>query len=122
MLQIVVAANPNDAKAIASRGWINGRLGQQLIDAGKAAEAQKQLAFSRALLDSAVQIDPAYLPARVYRSFVALAQNLPKDADADLKVYESASDQPIELQLLVTREQTARGHRRGPEEVIKLRW
>ena len=76
-------------------------LGQQLIDAGKPTEGQQQLAFSRQLLDTAVQLDPSYLYARVYRSFVALAQNQPKDADADLKVYEAASDQPLDLQLLV---------------------
>ena len=37
----------------------------------------------------------------MYRAFVALAQNLPKDADADLKVYETAKDQPVDMQLLV---------------------
>jgi hypothetical protein len=26
---------------------------------------------------------------------------LPKDADADLKVYETATDQPVDMQLLV---------------------
>jgi hypothetical protein len=86
---------------MATRGWINGRLGQELIDAGKATEGQQQLVVGRQLLDTAVQLDPTYLPARVYRSFVALAQNLPKDADADLKVFETAADQPIELQLLI---------------------
>ena len=102
LLELVVAANPNDAKAIATRGWINGRVGQQLIDSGKAAEGQKQLATSRQMLDTAVGLDPTYLPARVYRAFVALAQNLPKDADADLKVYETAKDQPVDMQLLVS--------------------
>ena len=101
LLQMIITANPKDAKAIATRGWINGRLGQQLIDSGKPTEGQQQLVFSRQLLDTAVQLDPNYLYARVYRSFVALAQNLPKDADADLKVYETAPDQPIDLQLLV---------------------
>ena len=101
LLELVVAANPNDAKAIATRGWINGRVGQQLIDSGKAAEGQKQFATSRQMLDTAVGLDPTYLPARVYRAFVALAQNLPKDADADLKVYETAKDQPVDMQLLV---------------------
>lgn len=101
LLELVVAANPTDAKAIATRGWINGRVGQQLIDSGKAADGQKQLATSRQMLDTAVGLDPAYLPARVYRAFVALAQNLPKDADADLKVYETAKDQPVDMQLLV---------------------
>jgi tetratricopeptide (TPR) repeat protein len=101
LLQMLLAANPKDAKAMATRGWINGRLGQELIDAGKATEGQQQLVVGRQLLDTAVQLDPTYLPARVYRSFVALAQNLPKDADADLKVFETAADQPIELQLLI---------------------
>ena len=102
LLELVVAANPNDAKALATRGWINGRVGQQLIDSGKAAEGQKQFATSRQMLDTAVGLDPTYLPARVYRAFVALAQNLPKDADADLKVYETAKDQPVDMQLLVS--------------------
>jgi len=102
LLELVVAANPNDAKAIATRGWINGRVGQQLIDSGKAADGQKQLVTSRQMLDTAVGLDPTYLPARVYRAFVALAQNLPKDADADLKVYETAKDQPVDMQLLVS--------------------
>jgi hypothetical protein len=97
-----LAANPNDVKAISTRGWINGRVGQQLIDAGKAADGQKQLVAGRQLLDTAVQLDPQYLHARVYRAFVALAQSLPKDADADLKVYETASAQPVDLQLLVS--------------------
>jgi tetratricopeptide (TPR) repeat protein len=101
LLDLVMTANPNDAKAIATRGWINGRVGQQLIDAGKAADGQTQLVAGRQLLDKAVQLDPKYLPARVYRAFVALAQNLPKDADADLKVYETATDQPVAMQLLV---------------------
>jgi hypothetical protein len=101
LLDLVLAANGNDVKALATRGWINGRLGQQLIDSGKATEGQQQLVVGRRLLDTAVQLDPTYLPARVYRSFVALAQNLPKDADADLKVFETASDQPIDMQLLV---------------------
>jgi len=101
LLELVLAANPNDAKAIATRGWINGRVGQQLIDSGKAADGQKQLVTSRQMLDTAVGLDPTYLPARVYRAFVALAQNLPKDADADLKVYETAKDQPVDMQLLV---------------------
>jgi tetratricopeptide (TPR) repeat protein len=101
LLQMVLTANPKDAKATASRGWINGRLGQQLLDAGKPTEGQQQLAFARQLLDTAVQLDPTYLYARVYRAFVALAQNQPKDADVDLKIYEAASDQPLDLQLLV---------------------
>ena len=102
LLTLLLAANPNDVKAISTRGWINGRVGQQLIDAGKAADGQKQLVAGRQLLDTAVQLDPQYLHARVYRAFVALAQSLPKDADADLKVYETASAQPVDLQLLVS--------------------
>ena len=39
LLDLVMTANPNDAKAISTRGWINGRVGQQLIDAGKAADS-----------------------------------------------------------------------------------
>jgi tetratricopeptide (TPR) repeat protein len=115
LLQMVLAANPKDAKALATRGWINGRLGQQLIDAGKTTEGQQQLVVARQLLDTAVQLDPAYLPARVYRSFVAWAQNLPKDADADLKVFETASDQPIDMQQLV--EQT--GLRGAIDDALK---
>jgi tetratricopeptide (TPR) repeat protein len=99
---VVLAANPNDAKALATRGWITGRVGQQLLDAGKTAEGREQITRSRDTLNTAVGLDPTYLPARVYRAFVALAQNLPKDADADLKTYESAPDQPVELQMLVS--------------------
>ena len=102
LLQMVLAADPNSAAAHASRGWINGRLSQQLIDSGNASLGQQQLVTSRQMLDRALELDPSYLPARVYRSFVALAQNLPKDADADLKVFESAKDQPIDLQMLVS--------------------
>jgi Tfp pilus assembly protein PilF len=102
LLQMVLTVTPNDAKAHASRGWINGRLSQQLIDTGNTALGQKQLVTSRDMLNRAVELDPAYLPARVYRAFVALAQNLPKDADADLKIYESAKDQPIDMQMLVS--------------------
>jgi tetratricopeptide (TPR) repeat protein len=101
LLDILLVANANDAKAMATRGWINGRIGQQLIDSGKAEEGRKQLAAGRKWLDDAVGLDPNYLPARVYRAFVALAQNLPKDADADLKVYEASKDQPVDMQLLV---------------------
>jgi tetratricopeptide (TPR) repeat protein len=101
LLDLVLATNPKDVRAISTRGWINGRIGQQLLDAGKAPDGQKQLLTSRQMLDTAVQLDPAYLPARVYRAFVALAQNLPKDADADLKIYEAAKEQPVDLQLLV---------------------
>ncbi|HUP71520.1 MAG TPA: hypothetical protein VM282_00590 [Acidimicrobiales bacterium] len=101
LLDRVLGATPNDATVIATRGWITGRLGQQLLDAGKVPEGQQQLATSRAALDMAVRLDPAYLPARVYRSFVALAQSRPHDADADLKIYENAKDQPIALQMLV---------------------
>lgn len=102
LLQVVLTVDPKDAKAIASRGWINGRLSQQLIDAGNTTLGSDQLAKSRVMLNEAVGLDPTYLPARVYRAFVALAQNLPKDADADLKVYEAAKDQPVELQMLVS--------------------
>ncbi|MEO8693234.1 MAG: tetratricopeptide repeat protein [Acidimicrobiales bacterium] len=101
LLDLLLVADAKDAKALATRGWINGRIGQQLIDSGKAEDGRKQLAAGRKWLDDAVGLDPNYLPARVYRAFVALAQNLPKDADADLKVYEAAKDQPVDLQLLV---------------------
>jgi tetratricopeptide (TPR) repeat protein len=102
LLDLVLGDSRNDAKALATRGWISGRVGQQFIDSGKAAEGERQLVLGRDDLNRAVALDPAYLPARVYRSFVALAQNLPKDADADLKVYEAAKDQPIDLQILVS--------------------
>jgi hypothetical protein len=115
LLELLLAANPNDAKALATRGWINGRVGQQLIDAGRAAEGQKQLSDGRKLLDTSIQLDPAYLHARIYRAFVALAQNLPKDADADLKVYETASPQPVDLQQLVAES----GLRAAIDEALK---
>jgi tetratricopeptide (TPR) repeat protein len=102
LLDMVLAANPADAKALATRGWITGRVGQQFLDAGKVTEGQQQLAASRQTLDSAVKLDPTYLPARVYRAFVALAQNRPAEADADLEVYETAPDQPVDLQMLVS--------------------
>jgi hypothetical protein len=102
LLDRVLGAAPDNASVIATRGWITGRLGQQLVDAGKVAEGQQQLVTSRAALDMAVRLDPAYLHARVYRAFVLLAQNLPKDADADLDAYEAASAQPVDLQLLVS--------------------
>lgn len=102
LLDLVLAGNAKDVGALSTRGWITGRLGQQLLDSGKATEGQSQLTKSRKELDSAVALDPSYLPARVYRSFVALAQNLPTDADADLDVFESAKDQPIDLQILVS--------------------
>jgi tetratricopeptide (TPR) repeat protein len=106
---------PNDPKVIATRAWITGRLGQQLLDAGKQTEGQQYLGASRKDLDTAVTRDPNYLPARVYRSFVALAQNLPKDADADLKVFEAAKEQPVELQMLVSQS----GLRKAIDDALK---
>ena len=102
LLDLVLGSSRNDAKALATRGWITGRVGQQFLDSGKATEGQRQLVLSRDDLNRAVELDPTYLPARVYRAFVALAQNLPKDADADLEVFESAKDQPIDMQILVS--------------------
>ncbi|MEO5838903.1 MAG: tetratricopeptide repeat protein [Acidimicrobiales bacterium] len=101
LLDLVLVSNANDVKALATRGWINGRIGQQLIDSGKSVEGKQQLAIGRDGLDTAVRLDPKYLPARVYRAFVALAQNSPTDADVDLRVYEAAPDKPVDMQLLV---------------------
>ncbi len=101
LLEIVLTANKSDFKALATEGWIIARSGQQLIDSGATANGQQLLTQGRSILDQSIKLDATYLPARVYRAFVALAQGESADADADLKVFETAKDKPIDLQMLV---------------------
>jgi hypothetical protein len=103
LLEIVLTANKTDFKALATEGWIIARSGQQLIDSGATSNGQQLLGQGRLILDQSVKLDATYLPARVYRAFVALAQGKSSDADADLKVFEAAKDKPVDLQILVDR-------------------
>lgn len=97
LLTTVIDAAPRDGKARASFGWILGRSSQ-----GVPPEQSAQLLDrARKELDLAIQIDASYPYARVYRSFVAFAQNKPADAESDLQAFDALSDKPRDLLALI---------------------
>lgn len=102
LFDVLLKHNPRDHETLAERGWVLGRTAQSVLDAGgdKARVAQL-LESARKSLDQAVTIDPTYPYARVYRAFVAFAQGLKAEADADLKVFDGLGNRPPELVELV---------------------
>jgi tetratricopeptide (TPR) repeat protein len=98
---VVLAADPSDAAARASLGWVFGRSAIS-IDPTLAAAQAKQL-IDRALreLDRAVQLDASLPQARVYRAFVLQQLGRNVDAAADLNAFDTGADKPPALVELI---------------------
>lgn len=102
LFDVLLKHNPRDHETLAERGWVLGRTAQSVLDAGgDKTRATQLLESARRSLDQAVEIDPTYPNARVYRAFVAFAQGSKADADADLRVFDGLPNRPPELVELV---------------------
>lgn len=95
LYDLVIAADPNNARAHASRGWALARAGvnakqQELVDAAMAS------------FDRALQADPQNAAAHVYRSFTLLfGLDRAADAQAELAKFDALPDKPADLVQLV---------------------
>lgn len=98
---VVLVADPADAAARASLGWIFGRSAIS-VDPTLAAPQAKQL-IDRALreLDRAVQLDASLPQARVYRAFVLQQLGRNVEAAADLTAFDRGVDKPAALLELI---------------------
>ena len=83
-------SRPDDAEALAGRGWLVARTGDpELLEAGIAH------------LDRALELDPAYPFALVYRAFARYQQDDPESARADLAAFDAGQNRPAELVRLI---------------------
>jgi tetratricopeptide (TPR) repeat protein len=95
LLDVLVRADPTDARSVAYRAWVLARVGV----------AQKQpsvLAVAVADLDKVLKNDPSYAPALVFRSFTlhfGLARSV--DAKADLAAFDALATKPADLVALI---------------------
>ena len=83
-------SRPDDAEALTGRGWLVARTGDpELLEAGIAH------------LDRALELDPAYPFALVYRAFARYQQDDPEAARADLAAFDAGQNRPAELVRLI---------------------
>lgn len=84
----VLAAQPANAEALTYKGWLLRLTANQSSDD---VDRQTLLGKSLQLLDQAVQVDPGYADARVFRASLLNALNRPQDALADLDAVRPGS-------------------------------
>jgi tetratricopeptide (TPR) repeat protein len=95
LFEIVLAADPRDARAHTYKGWALARAGvdakqQQLIDAAMTS------------FDRALQVDPKYPDAHVFRAFTLFyGLNRAADAKAELATFDALADRPADLVKLI---------------------
>lgn len=83
-------SRPDDAEALTGRGWLVARTGDpELLEAGIAH------------LDRALELDPAYPFALVYRAFARYQQDDLEAARADLAAFDAGQNRPAELVRLI---------------------
>lgn len=83
-------SRPDDAEALTGRGWLVARTGDpELLEAGIAH------------LDRALELDPAYPFALVYRAFARYQQDDLEAARTDLAAFDAGPDRPAELVRLI---------------------
>lgn len=83
-------SRPDDAEALTGRGWLVARTGDpELLEAGIAH------------LDRALEHDPAYPFALVYRAFARYQQDDLEAARTDLATFDAGQNQPAELVRLI---------------------
>ena len=83
-------SRPDDAEALTGRGWLVARTGDPEL-----------LAAGIAHLDRALELDPAYPFALVYRAFAQYQQDDLEAARADLAAFDAGQNQPAELVRLI---------------------
>ena len=83
-------SRPDDAEALTGRGWLVARTGDPEL-----------LAAGIAHLDRALEFDPAYPFALVYRAFAQYQQDDLEAARADLAAFDAGQNQPAELVRLI---------------------
>lgn len=83
-------SRPDDAEALTGRGWLVARTGDPEL-----------LAAGIAHLDRALELDPAYPFALVYRAFARYQQDDLEAARADLAAFDANENQPAELVRLI---------------------
>lgn len=86
----VLESRPDDAEALTGRGWLVARTGDSEL-----------LAAGIAHLDRALELDPDYPAALVYRAFALNQQGDPGAARADLAAFDALESQPAELVRLI---------------------
>lgn len=83
-------SRPDDAEALTGRGWLVARTGDpELLEAGIAH------------LDRALELDPAYPFALVYRAFARYQQDDLEAARSDLAAFDAGPNRPAELVRLI---------------------
>lgn len=86
----VLAEYPQDVEALTYRGWLIARAGDaQLLQGGIE------------MLTSALEIDPDYAPALVFRAFALNEAGDRAGAAADLAAFDALADQPADLVRLI---------------------
>ena len=93
LVQWVIESEPNDPEALAGFGWLLAR--SATLDDLTSAE------LGLTFLDRALEADPSYVDALVYRAFV---HNFLGDVDAaaaDLAAFDAAPVQPADLRELI---------------------
>jgi len=86
----VLADVPDDVEALAGRGWLIARTqNAELLDAG--------LAY----MDRAIELQPDYANALVYRAFTRQFKGDTEGARADLASFDSLDQQPADLVTLI---------------------
>ncbi len=93
LVQWVIESEPNDPEALAGFGWLLAR--SATLDDLTSAE------LGLTFLDRALEADPTYVDALVYRAFV---HNFLGDVDAaaaDLAAFDAAPVQPADLRELI---------------------
>lgn len=83
-------SRPDDPEALTGRGWLVARTGDPEL-----------LAVGIAHLDRALELDPAYPFALVYRAFARHQQGDLEAARADLAAFDAGENQPAELMRLI---------------------
>ncbi len=84
----VLAAQPANVEAMTYKGWLLRLTANQ---SSSDTDRQTLLAKSLQLLDQAVQTDPKYADARVFRASLLNALDRPEEALADLDAVEPGS-------------------------------
>jgi tetratricopeptide (TPR) repeat protein len=95
LFDLVIGAQPDDARARAYKGWALARAGVQ-------AKQARLVELAMVELGAAIAIDPQAADARVFRSFTSLfGLDRAADAKADLDAFDALADRPEALVRLI---------------------
>lgn len=99
LFDAVLVAEPDHVEAHTYAGWMLAQLWNtpELTTDLDDSEVDDLLESAFGFLDTALEIDPTYPDALVYRAFFRRATDDPQGAAADLNVFNELTDQPPQL-------------------------